>query len=594
MNRVSGLRPSQDLHERISRRQSQNRLTPEQMQREIPLQPSAGGTNRFQGVPQAPQNNQLGELADALSVLSPAVGRYGRLVHEQRIEREQKNIPQYIEELKQAERLGDLKAVQNGELYPELSPPVRRMLQEQMGREAGRQVAGELAHEMLSNTQIRWDTEARQAWVQERMDDILGDMPEGYELWNSGYLQSIQSVVEGKEAQLLNETAERHRQMLTRRWQEESVGAFEAGGWEAVKAHDAYYDEFGPVDRQTRNDKLVEGFIQEAIRRADYSYLDIPERFLNRERAAAIEDAYARIWKDEERRARAEQQRMEQERQERTNAAMDIVLEMYVNGEEPTIAMFMEHAGDIDIQEVSKFIHDWGNRGVIDQHTSAANRDELRHELMLRATIQGTQIGQENFEPLTRQGLRKEIMEADGLNSRERRDLLQEVDTIMDGVYIQRHPVVRDMLDDMIMPEANSLQSELAGRMVRWRNDRYRPVEYARMTFYNNLNNQVETHMIQHGQAPRLADVQVMAERSAQFTMGQLRRLRGAGGTSDGALDTGAGIPSMDSDVQSDQPAVGSSRTRGPSAPRGQQSTANEAPQTDAAREAQQRGFDVR
>lgn len=525
MNTQQGLEPVQEKHQKRNQRQSQDRMTPQQMQREIPLQPSAAGTNRHQGVPNAPQDDRLGQLADSLAMLSPTVGRYGEMVHKQKVERQEKMLPQMIEELKTAQRLGDLEAVRNGELFPELVPAVRRTLQEQMGREAGRRVAGELAEEMLSNTNLRHDTEARNAYVQERMTEILGELPEGYELWNSGYLQSVQGVVEAKEQQLLHETAEKHRQMLERRWGEEALGSFETQGWEGVATLDFHYDASGPVSRQVRNDKLVEHFIQEAVRQGDYKYLEIPERYLNRDRAAAVEEAYKQIYRDNQSIARAEADREKMFREQATDAAMDDVIYRMAAGEPVNVADYFGREG-VDAQKISEYVRKWQDLGTTSPSVSRSNQAELRHNLLVRASVETTSVGGRRYEPITEEQVRQEIMDAEGLNMKERQALLGEVETILDGVNVQRHPIVRDSLDDAVLPEARALSNSFQGALVNYSDNLYRPIEFAKIIFNNNLNANVESYMSRTGSAPPLHEVREFAKEASEVTMNELRAIR--------------------------------------------------------------------
>jgi hypothetical protein len=529
MSRVGGLRPVQGTTERTQQQQAQ-RLTPEQLQQSIPLQPSAGGTNRHQGVPAMTQDNTAGQLAEALSSLSPRLGQYGQIVHQQKVEKQEKMLPQIIEEMKRDNQLGDLKAVQNREMFPELVPSVRRMLQEQMGREAGQQVAGELAHEMLSNTNIRWDTEKRKAFVDERMASILGELPEGYELWNSGYLQSIQGTVEAKEAQLLHETAERHRTTLNTRWREETLGGFEGGGWDHVIATDTHYDQFGPIDRQTRNDELVDAFVNEAIRRGNYDYLEIPERFLNRERAVKIEEAYKTIHNDQLRLQKAEQQASEDAMKRATEQAQDLVLTQMASGQNVNIAQWMGR-DDINKREIAKFINIWGNQGVIPPEVSQANTDTLRHRLMARASTGGNVIDGVQHAPITRSQMRQEILHDTTLNPDDRSRLLGEVSVLMDGINIMQHPVVRDELDRIIQTEAVGLSGELAGTMIAYSGTNMRPVEWANKMMQDQLRSRVESHILQFGEAPPLHTMLEWTRDASDFTMGHLRSLRGAGAT---------------------------------------------------------------
>ena len=520
MSTVQGLRPTQQNSER-TRSQTAQRLSPQEMQQQIPLQPSAGGVNRYQGVPQAEQNNQLGEFAEALSALNPRVGQYGQIMHEKKVASQQARLPQYIAEMKRDQQLGDIKAVQDKEMFPELVPSVRRQLQEQMGREAGQQVAGELAHAIMSDTTLRWDTEKRNGFIQERMNEILGEMPEGHDLWTSGYLTTVMSTIEGKEAQLLNETAERHRNVLKTKWSEDQLGIFEAAGggeqgWAAVKEYDDWFNENGAVDKVTRNDALVDFFITEAIRRGDTSYLEVPERFLNRERAAAIEEGYKQIWQDQQRLSRAEQDAEAQHKREQTDVAIDTVVRLLADGQHVSVAHFKDRE-DIYIDEVADAIHKFGTQGLIDHRISSANADVLTHTLMARSTVEGMGVD--------RAAMRETIFNAPDINMVDKVKMLDNIDALMDGINIQQHPIVRD-IKKTIDHEAMSLNNEVVGNMVAWSMDERRPVEYANRKFDELLNAAVEIHLMQQGAAPNLSETRIMAREAADEVLKDLRGMR--------------------------------------------------------------------
>lgn len=294
MSKVAGLRPTDA--DRPELRQKKGRVTTLRSQAPtVGLTPSASPVSTYVRPMAPPEDQSLGQLADALSSVNQrlekwAAGKQENLEKEQWAKRRW-----YAEQFMKDREIGSVNAAQLKEVFPEMVPTVATRIADVIGKMEAKDWAETEIQEILQNDELRLNTQARQEAIKgvyARANEVIAGQDN--EFYASGFLTQLDSTLGQYEMSWLQETAKYHEDKQKEGFSHEILESFVSGG--DPMAVDAAWGQTSSLSNVERKEVAVTTFLDHAYATGDASVLDrIPDVFLNAEYKANIMKAKFQI-----------------------------------------------------------------------------------------------------------------------------------------------------------------------------------------------------------------------------------------------------------------------------------------------------------
>lgn len=461
MANVNGLRPVQSQRPVPKYDRGTRSLLGGQGQAQSPsLRPAASPVSTYSAPPVPSQDQRLAQLADALAELNPSLKRFG-MQDREAVEREQMmKLPAYIEQVKRDRGTGLITAAQVGEVLPETVPTIRNRISQAVGEEHGAAQFAPVIEEILTNENIRLDTEARKTLIEAKRQEFFGALEGADDFFKAGAVTAFDKAVAAHELNWQRETAQYHVQTMQKQWQREVEEKFLYGGPQALLDLDREWKDSGGLSNETRNSLLIDAIGNLAYSQGNPGLLDqIPDRFLNRETKGLVAEAKAKIEENWRSQVRWGIQMESYEREKAIREGKTQALNRFFNGDIPKPGEYR------NFPEVEDYVNTLLNRPRIDPVESEANARRITTKLMEASTtgdlsplgISGSQFNEESLINL--------IQESDGLNPQDAVKLINEVPKLLQGMSLLRDDDVRQQLGDRLRPYLDQLQQSLPGKL---------------------------------------------------------------------------------------------------------------------------------
>lgn len=447
MNKVEGLASLQGRSGVRKPRFAQDLNTPTP---QMPsLAPQAQGTNRYRGVPQGSQDDKMGQLADALGVAGATVAK-----REENKDREfMARKPAYIQQIREDRGNGLITAVQVGELFPEIPKSLQWRIAEAMGRDWGKERAQAIALEIENDENLQYNTGARQEYIEQRRADFFEEAGGDNDFWHGGAMSSFNKAMETWDHRWLERTANYHKQLSITQFKDEVTERFLHLGPQGLLDLDQEWSESGPLHHNTRNAAVVEAAIEIASEQGPEILDHIPDRFLNRQTKEKLREARAGI---EQARIQGMKQAVWVEEQERKQEQRAIKVGILTRlGENPAdVPSFAEYA---DHPELRGFIDSVIASGGVTGPESRRWMRSLRRQILVGASTGDFSHLGISGEDFNEEGLMERILYDPNMRPDDRIALMNEMDTLMDGITILRDPDVMRVFDTQVGPDISAL-----------------------------------------------------------------------------------------------------------------------------------------
>ena len=440
---VPGLRPTDS--NRPSVRQKKGRTaTRRDSSPRVGLNPAATPVSTYTrpAIPRTDDN--ITRLANALGELAPSLAEFAVQRHRQ-LERSQLEVDRYYaEQIAQNKEMGPISAAQVGEIFPELVPSVRRHIAKSIGSIEGKKWVESEIEAILNNDEIRLNTEARRAAIDQiraKALELIGDN----EHYGNGFLSQIDRSLAEYESAWLRETAAYHQQVQAEAFSQRLAEVIRQGG-DPLAVDDEWND--SSLNKIERKRIALDTYIAEAVATNNPKLLDtIPTRFLNAEAKAKIaqtkQQIEAAMWTQFSHARQLDQWRREQQIRDLKVEA----LSRHISGEQVSPADYYLYPEVFDY--VTQLISKPRQSSTVSVRNAASFRSNV-----LRAGTTGSYLDAfaddpeflsffRNDDDVTEEALRDHILSRSDMNPEEQQKLLDEIPQLMAGVNWLRDPDVK-------------------------------------------------------------------------------------------------------------------------------------------------------
>jgi hypothetical protein len=468
---------------------------------QVALSPTAQAVDTFVRPAQPRNDTRLGQLADALNTLNPALQNYIKVSDERLMEEQMAQIEFYTEQFRRDREAGAVTAAQVKEVFPELVPTVAARIAQSIASRDAKSFAQERAQAILEDDSIRLDSAARRAAMeqfrQEAME-MIGDNP----FYGSAFLSQFDKTFNEFETAWMRETAAYHEQVQMEEFSNLAAEALATGG--DLLALDAQWKEGSSLNNIQRNQAVVQAAINLAAGSMDPSILDrVPDRFLNAESKAQFLQTQQAIMRAEHSMWSQRKERAEYARTLAIRNAQASVLQRMSAGERVNPLEF------VNMPEVAAFVESWNNKPLLDPIGSKSAAQRLEHGILVSALTGDPQAAFSNDpdaqaffanRSVTRDALAEHIASRNDLNPQEAVQLLDRLDILSDGQNLMQHPSVqnqRQVLNRHLSVLENSLAQDLGGFM-----EGISLTADAELMYHDHIISSVMDHLQENGSLP--------------------------------------------------------------------------------------------
>ena len=422
-------------------------------------------TPNFQMVqPQSVESRLSGDkafqLADALGSANATIQKYAEKKEAELATEQARKIPWYVEQYKKDWDSGAVSQAQVRERFPETVPVIASRISEAMGSTAGEEAFKPVLQEILENDTLRFNTEARKAFIDERKANITAGLGgQGNDFYSAGFIKAVDAANSQFENQFAQETAKYQQKVQEEDFTKQISTAFLNGG--SIEDIDSAFNKSSSIDNLTRKKLIVKSVADLAYSYDDPTMLTkIPQKYLNAELKGDIADAQTKI--QGQRIAKFNYARSiegyEREQKTRKNK-----LEMITDVMDGKTLDPAKYRGDVDSYNYALSVM---NSPRLPEATSAANAEKVRAGILNDATIGNTGSANDFIDA---------IHTNPDLNPADKVKLINEMPKLIEGNLAMKDEAVSSALSLRINPRLESLekstnatiQTLLEGRNLR-------------------------------------------------------------------------------------------------------------------------------
>lgn len=517
---VPGLRPTDS--NRPSVRQKKGRTaTRRDSSPRVGLNPAATPVSTYTRPAMARTDDNIARLANALGELAPSLAEFAVQRHRE-LERSQEEVLRYLTELFMKDKqMGAISAAQVGEVLPETVPTIRARIAEATGLIEGKKWVESEIEAILNNDEIRLNTEARRAAIDQiraKALEFIGDN----KFYGNGFLSQIDRSLAEYESAWLRETAAHHQQVQAEAFSMRVAEAIRQGG-DTLALDDEWKN--SSLNNLERKRIVLDTYIAEAVATNNPKLLDtIPTRFLNAEAKAKIaqtkQQIEAALWTQFSHARQLDQWRREQQIRDLKVEA----LSRHISGEQVSPADYYLYPEVFDY--VTQLISKPRQSSTVSVRNAASFRSNV-----LRAGTTGSYLDAfaddpeflsffRNDDDVTEEALRDHILSRSDMNPEEQQKLLDEIPQLMAGVNWLRDPDVKAYFSAFVESDLKVFAEHPAMRAFHIKGINVQGDVNA--VFYETLRAEVNAYIEEHNQLPTGRDKLDILKRATQAAKARL------------------------------------------------------------------------
>lgn len=503
MDNVPGLRPS--TSSRPSVRQKRGRaVTQRDTSARVGLAPAAARVDTYVRPQAIAQDNRMGQLADALASLNPALEKYAAATTKD-VEKEQmQKLRFYTEQFMRDKESGAVSATQVQEQFPELVPTVAARIAQATGEQEAKQWALDQVQEVLQNDELRLNTANRKQFL----DGIRKQAFEktgGQDFYGTGFLDQVDRTLNEFETTWMRETAKYHQELQKNSFSDAVVNTLKSGG--DLLALDNEWKQSSSLNNVERNKIIVDSVIAQAIADSNPKMLDtVPTRFLNAESKAELAKVGQQIEAAKYSEFVRAKEIAEFQRSQSIRAGKASILQRLVSGDAVNPADYYK------TPELYEYALRLNSQPTLDATYSTRNAASVRSKL-LQAGTTGSFIQAFETDPeflydfrqdgeVTEDRLRDHIMARSDLNPNDKQKLMDDLPQLMGGVNMLRDQEVKTYFDAYVGFDLKNLATSELGKAV-FPLKGINPEGEVRRAFYDVYSLELSKYIEMENQLPR-------------------------------------------------------------------------------------------
>jgi hypothetical protein len=398
----------------------------------------SGVTARFD-----PRASQGFALAEALGAAGPTLEKFEKEWEQKKTQEQALKIDAYKEQFLRDWQGGAVSQAQVRERFPETVPIIAARIAESIGADYGKKSIQSIIDEVNINDELRLDSSKRAAFIQQRKQELIGQVGNGNDFYLNGMSKSIDSELNQFENTWQRETAAYHQDVQLGAFKDEVAKAMLSGG--DILAVDAKWKGTSSLNNIERNKAVIDAATALAFTADDPSILDrIPERFLNNATKLEIAKSKAQVQAARMTKVRDAQTLLNIQRDEQLRNSKIGMISNVAAGQRIDPLQFKDNPEAFD------FALRIQNVGALPTFQSVANAQAVRTEIMNGATV---------YSGLDQRTMTDAVINNPNINPAEKEALIKEIPTLVEGRIAMDDPMVKNVLDLRINARLKALES---------------------------------------------------------------------------------------------------------------------------------------
>jgi hypothetical protein len=399
-----------------------------------------------------PRSSSAFQLAEALGKAEPVIENIQqKMEREKFIETQLQMLKKesYQQQFSRDQTGGGVSAVQVGEKNPETVPIIRAQVAEGVGQERGKDLANPVIQGVLQDENLRLDTDARAAHLKTKREEFIASL-KGDDFYKSGAISAYDKEIQQYENAWQRDTANYHYKKLEDKLARE-VGETLDNKGDLLKLDDAWKNNNG-LNNTSRNKIVVDTVVSKAFSSLDPKMLDnIPDRFLNEESKAKVQQMRLKIQEVGMTYARDRAFLQNQQREEALRKNKIEMIDTVVGGGQVDPAKYKDDDQSFQYAMTMK------DAGKIPEAQSAASARMIRSKILASATTDGV-------DPKV---LSDQVLADKTLNPADKKKLIEEMPKLVEGVIAMQDDAVKSAFSTRIGASLDGLEKSVNQTIAR-------------------------------------------------------------------------------------------------------------------------------
>lgn len=400
-----------------------------------------GGPDKV--APVDPRADSGFRLAEALGIALPVVQQFNSDYEKKKEEDQKAKLSFYVEQFKKDREDGAVSQAQVRKRFPETVPTIAAHIAEVVGHDDAAQKYGAAMEEVLGNDDLRLDTGKRTAFLKQKRDELMQNIPQGNEFYASGFVKGMDKQEATFNQQFTQETASYHQKVQLKAFEDDVATALMNGGDlanidEARKARSS-------VSNLEANQAIVKTATRLAFAMDDPKMMDrIPVKYLNAESQAEVARTKEQITQQRYSNIRMGIQMKADAREEKLRGDKVDILTSLMGGQQPDPTKYK------DSPEAFDYLMRMQNTPKMDEATSTGNAMRRRDSILNGQSIDGSK----SLAQLT-----DEVSRDSSLNPSDKVAIIKDLPKLMEGRRVMEAPAVKEAFDLRIGAQLRALSS---------------------------------------------------------------------------------------------------------------------------------------
>ena len=383
-----------------------------------------------------PRASSAYQLAEALGKAQPVIDQFNQDYERKKAQDtllQNMKVESYKEQFQRDNAEGAVTAAQVKEKFPETVPVVAARVAESIGLDFGRKQINSVIDEINKDDALRLDTNARNAFLKKKRDEIIGGLAKDNEFYSSGVIKGIDQELRGWENGWQRDTATYHTKVQGEAFATEVGQVLAAGG--DLTAVDKKWASSSSLNNTERKKLVVDTVIAKAYAEDNPALLaKVPTVFLNDEYKKNLKQAELQITQIRIGKVRDARFLEQGAREDATRGAKTEMIQTVARGGQVDPGKYRNDP------EAFNYAMQLKDAGRLPDVQSMGNATKVR-----TAILNGSTVG-----TMSQNQVIDQIMSNPAINPKEKQALIADVPKLMEGMLILKDEGVQSALSTRI------------------------------------------------------------------------------------------------------------------------------------------------
>lgn len=394
-----------------------------------------------------PNSSSAFQLANALGAAQPVIDKFQEDYNKKKLQDQLLKVDAYKERFKADNTSGNVTAAQVGKMFPETVPTIRARIAEGAGSDYGKTLIQPVLEEVLKNDAIRLDSAKRAEYLKAERQKLLTGL-QGDDFYKSGAIRAIDAELKTYENTWQQQTATYHQEIQAKDFRTKVSEVFTTYGGvqgvsDALEQLDAQWKASSSLNNLERNKIVVDEVTKLAFASDNPEMLDrIPDRFLNTESKAELLQMKNAITSKRISDYRNAQYLKGVQREEVVRSGKMEMINKVVEGKPVDPAAYRNEP------ELFAYAMEMKDVDRLPEIQSVAFSARFRQAILDDSTTDG----------VSADALIKKVLDTPKMNPKEKKALIEEIPTLLEGRLAMDDPMVKNVIELRINPALQALE----------------------------------------------------------------------------------------------------------------------------------------